>query len=301
VPEAQLISRSERHKTKDLWEKALTVAPPDVELDESFYREEWDRVIQAQSVETLDDYQKATRVGRGTRVSRKQRKQVWPVFEEYRALLNEAGTREAVDAMRDARRLLETKGAPPPFRAVVVDEAQDMGLQAFMLLRALVPEDDHPCLFIVGDTHQRIYRHKVVLGRCGSDIRGRGKKLKINYRTTVETRRWSVKLLEGVPIDDLDDGRDDNAGYRSLLHGTEPRVEHFASFEQGWTPSLVNSSRSKPTESRSLDAVSCSALTNWWNSTTTPSVRAGCRPIASTETTRRTDARPRCELRRCIG
>jgi superfamily I DNA/RNA helicase/mRNA-degrading endonuclease RelE of RelBE toxin-antitoxin system len=221
------------HKTKETWTKALTMAPSDLGLDETFYREEWDRIVQPQSVETLDDYIKATRVGRGTRLNRKQRKQVWQVFEEYRALLNEAGLQEAVDAMRDARKLLEAKKAKVPYKAVVVDEAQDMGFQAFMLIRALMTADEQrPCLFIVGDAHQRIYRHKVVLGRCGIDIRGRGKKLRINYRTTDETRRWAVRLLEGMPIDDLDDGTDDNEGYRSLLHGIEPRHEHFSSFEE---------------------------------------------------------------------
>ncbi len=221
------------HKTKDIWNKALTVAPSQLGLDEAFYREEWDLVVQPQSVDTLDDYQKATRVGRGTRLSRKQRKQVWPVFEEYRALLNAAGMREAVDAMRDARRIIESKGGGGPYQAVVVDEAQDMGFQAFQQIRAMVQDNDgQPSLFIVGDAHQRIYKHKVVLGRCSIDIRGRGRKLRINYRTTDETRRWAVRLLEGVSIDDLDEGTDDNKGYRSLLHGIDPREEHFETFDQ---------------------------------------------------------------------
>ena len=91
---------------------------------------------------------------------------------------------------------------------MVVDEAQDMGTQAFRLIRALVPSgpDD---LFIVGDGHQRIYgRNKVVLGQCGIDIRGRSARLKVNYRTTDETRRLAVSILEGVEVDDLDGGRD---------------------------------------------------------------------------------------------
>ena len=54
---------------------------------------------------------------------RKARKEVWPVFEEYRVLLHDAGLKEGVDAMRDARGLLERKGAVLPYRAVVVDEA----------------------------------------------------------------------------------------------------------------------------------------------------------------------------------
>jgi superfamily I DNA/RNA helicase len=220
------------HMTTELWEKALTMAPSGIDLNAAFYREEWDRVIQPQSVETLEQYMKASRIGRGLRLNRKARKEVWPVFEEYRVLLNDSGLRESVDAMRDARRLLEQKGSVLPYNAVVVDEAQDLGMQAFKLIRSLLPKDQaKPCLFIVGDAHQRIYRQKVVLGRCGIDIRGRGRKLLINYRTTDETRRWAVRLLEGLSIDDLDGGLDDHKGYRALLHGAEPTVENFASFK----------------------------------------------------------------------
>jgi superfamily I DNA/RNA helicase/mRNA-degrading endonuclease RelE of RelBE toxin-antitoxin system len=220
------------HQTKSLWDRALTLAPDEPKLDTSFFREEWDRVIQPQSIETLQEYMKASRVGRGVRLSRKQRKAVWPVFEEYRVLLTQAGKRENVDAIRDARRLIETKKVKLPYKAVLVDEAQDMGMQAFKLIRALLPGDDEkPSLFFVGDAHQRIYRQRVVLGQCGIDIRGRGRRLKINYRTTEETRRWSVGLLKGLEIDDLDGGLDSTQGYRSLLHGEEPTVENFPTFE----------------------------------------------------------------------
>src|SRR5690606_29198563 len=69
-----------------------------------------------------------------------------------------------------------------------------------------------------------------VLGHCGVDIRGRGRKLRINYRTTEQTRRWAVALLEGVPIDDLDGGADSQRGYRSLVQGVAPTITPFDSF-----------------------------------------------------------------------
>nr|MCV5143103.1 DNA helicase [Escherichia coli] len=75
-------------------------------------------------------------------------------------------------------------------------------------------------LFIVGDGHQRIYRNKVVLGQCGINVRGRrSKKLKINYRTTEETRQFAVGLLTGVKVDNLDGEADTSNDYLSLLHG----------------------------------------------------------------------------------
>ena len=221
------------HQVTRLWERALSLKEQDKSFDDGFYREEWDRVIQPQSITTLAEFKKASRVGRGVRLNRKAREKVWPVFEEYRILLNDAGLRESVDAMRDCRHILEGSGERSPYKAVVVDEAQDMGMQAFKLIRALLePDDDNPCLFIVGDAHQRIYKQKVVLSHCGINIRGRARKLRINYRTTDENRLWAVGLLKGISFDDLDGGTDDLKGYRSLLHGSYPRVISNETFER---------------------------------------------------------------------
>lgn len=96
-------------RTGNMWNKALDLVPADLDFDLSFYREEWERVIQPQTITCLEEYIKASRIGRGTRLNRKTRKQVWTVFEEYRILLNEEGLREGVDAMRDARLLLREK------------------------------------------------------------------------------------------------------------------------------------------------------------------------------------------------
>src|SRR6056297_923249 len=133
--------------------------------------------------------------------------------------------------MRDARQILVAEKKAIPYRAIVVDEAQDMGAQTFKLLRQMTPEGKND-LFVVGDAHQRIYRHKVVLGQCGINIKGRGRKLRINYRTTEENRNWAVSLLQGVSIDDLDDGADDHKGYKSLMHGIQPEIHHLGSFQE---------------------------------------------------------------------
>lgn len=220
-------------RTASLWKKALDMMPSELGFDETFYREEWERIIQPQEVASLNDYFKVSRVGRGVRLSRKMRKEIWPVFEEYRVLLNENGFKEGDDAMRDARQLLEGKGAILPYRAIIVDEAQDMGPQAFRLIRQMISKEGvKNDIFIVGDAHQRIYRHKVILSHCGLNVRGRSRKLRINYRTTDETRSWAVSLLKGIKVDDLDGGLDDQKGYKSLLHGVVPVVRNFKSFRE---------------------------------------------------------------------
>jgi superfamily I DNA/RNA helicase len=214
--------------TRECWGNALNLASKEMDLPEAFYRDEWEQIIQAQGVSSVEEYLKASRLGRGRKLNRIGRKATWPVFEEYRAQLNAKGYKEATDAIRDARIILQSKGSILPYKAVIIDEAQDMGTEAFKLIRQVIPaEDSKNDIFIVGDGHQRIYRHKVVLGRCGINIKGRSHKLRVNYRTTDETRKWAVKLLEGRKIDDLDAGVDDQKGYKCLLHGNPPQVANL--------------------------------------------------------------------------
>ncbi|MBN1448338.1 MAG: AAA family ATPase, partial [Bacteroidetes bacterium] len=220
------------------WKRALAVKPLQPDLPDSFYRDEWEQVLQPEGITDLASYLNVARTGRGTRLTARDRQSVWTVFEEYRRQLEAAGKRELIDAVREARMLIETlregqevfgDGPLVLYRSIVVDEAQDMSAEVFRLLRAMLL----PCendLFIVGDAHQRIYGSRVVLGRCGIEIRGRSRTLRVNYRTTDETCRWAVSLLEGIVFDDLDEGTDDQRGYRSLLHGDPPMVRHFDSF-----------------------------------------------------------------------
>jgi superfamily I DNA/RNA helicase len=223
-------------ETEDLWKQAYTIAPVELGLPLSFYQEEWQTVVLDQGCQTLRDYLVARRTGRGTRLSRPQRQMIWSVFEEYRNLLREKGLREPEDAMRDAAQIIAAKGnASLPFRAVIVDEAQDMSEAAFTLLRAIAGEAVSNDLFIVGDPHQRIYGKVATLSRCGINIQGRSRKLRLNYRTTDEIRRWATQVLQGMSIDDLDGGSDSLKDYRSLMHGDEPVIKGFARFDDELT------------------------------------------------------------------
>ncbi len=217
-------------ETDPLWEEALSVASPELTLPENFYKEEWGYVIQPQSIMSLSEYLKASRAGRGVRLSRTQRKAVWEVMEEYRKLLQKHRFKEPDDAMRDAAILIEDQRLRPLYDAIVVDEAQDFSAQAFGLLRTMTNEAQND-LFIVGDAHQRIYEHKVVLGRCGIRIVGRSRKLKLNYRTTDEIRKWAAKIFEGKTVDDLDNGVDEQNDYKSLYHGPAPEIKQLASYK----------------------------------------------------------------------
>ena len=219
--------------SESLWNKAKSVLPdssPVKDLPLNFFREEWERVIQPQEVMTVEEYFKATRKGRGRSITRKERKAIWPVMEEFRIILNERKERQPADAMREARQFIEKNLSHTPYKSIIVDEAQDMSPQALKLLRALAPVGKND-LFLVGDAHQRIYGQPISLSACGINIIGRGKKLRLNYRTTEEIRQEAVKFLDDGLSDDLDGNKDSLGPYTSLTHGVLPVNEQFANFE----------------------------------------------------------------------
>jgi superfamily I DNA/RNA helicase len=234
------------------WQAALAVKDSSLDLPDNFYENELEQVVLAQGITTLDQYRTARRTGRGVILSRAKRDAVWPVFEEYRGQLASRKLKEVDDAYREVADVLsaEAENSKSSYSAVVADETQDLGPQALRLLRALVPAGPND-LFFVGDGHQRIYsRNKAAMSRCGIDIRGRARKLYLNYRTTDEIRRQAVALLEGCEIDDLDDGHDETKRYKSLSHGPAPTVlnvegveaaaKHAIEFVRQWSAAQID-------------------------------------------------------------
>lgn len=211
----------DERRRRELWARALTRKPDDREYPDSFYRAEFERVVLPQGCESADDYLRASRVGRGQQLSRPERQKIWPVFAEYRSQLRAANLREPEEAYRDALTLLRKNGQSLGIRSIVVDETQDLSAAALALLREAIPQGQND-LFLVGDAHQRIYRHRATLSKVGIDIRGRGRRLRINYRTTDEIRKWAAARLANCTIDDLDGQPDALVGYKSLTHGLVP-------------------------------------------------------------------------------
>ncbi|MDA0935147.1 MAG: DEAD/DEAH box helicase [Planctomycetota bacterium] len=210
-------------------EDAMDVARAQEPIDglpATFSFEEWDRIVQAQEILDESAYLKARRTGRGHRLNRALRKQVWKVFAAYRTELDRRGLLEEQDVIREARLLIEKQGRPP-FRAVCADETQDFTPAELRLIRALAPHgpDD---LFLVGDGHQRIYGAPAPLSRSGIEIRGRSRRLRLNYRTTEQIARFGLAIIQGVSVDDLDDGEDTLLGYTSLRQGKDPESHLFA-------------------------------------------------------------------------
>ena len=209
------------------WEDAI-FSSENFEFEPGFLRQEWESVVQANEITELVDYLKVSRRGRGNTISRPERGRIWKIFLRFRDALERSGKTEWTAVIQDARKQLEASKIKLPYKGVIVDEAQDFHADEWKLIRAIVPAERND-LFLVGDSHQRIYGSPVVLSQFGINIRGRSSQLRINYRTTEQIRQWAMSMLAGLSFDDLDGSIVEEKGYRSLLSGPPPQVYKFES------------------------------------------------------------------------
>ncbi|MFF7414475.1 UvrD-helicase domain-containing protein [Streptomyces lydicus] len=226
--------------------------------DPEFLHEEWTQVILGQAVGSRTDYFRARRAGRGKSIGRGERAEIWQLAERFTQRLDRLG-RQTWDQVAERAARLEmgreqrirniarqreeaggldnihlTDGSAGwlryRYRHIVVDEAQDLRPAHWKMLRAMAPRTSDD-LFLVGDTHQRIYKNQVTLGSLGINIRGRSAKLTLSYRTTRQILRSALGVLGETTYDDLDGGTETLAGYRSVLNGGLPTGHAFPDWE----------------------------------------------------------------------
>jgi superfamily I DNA/RNA helicase len=195
-----------------------------------FLQQEWKQVILAQDLHTEQAYLTCLRSGRGKPLTKTQRSAVWQVVQRAVAELQAAGETTHLQIANEATHLLR-ESMRPRYRHVIVDEGQDLHPAQWRLLRAAVapgPDD----LFIAADPYQRIYDNRVSLASLGISVRGRSRRLTVNYRTTAEILAWAVPLLGSTPVTGLDGEVDSLLGYRSPMHGRHPMVKSAPSREE---------------------------------------------------------------------
>lgn len=207
--------------------------------DPEFYASEFAEVVLAQGIADLGSYLVAKRIGRKGQLPRTAREPVWQVMERFQANCDATGRMTWPMMVAKAASYLQQHQLPSPYRAVVVDESQDMTAADWRLIRCLAPAGAND-LFLVGDAHQRIYGRPVVLSRCGILVSGRSRRLRINYRTTEEIRRWACGLLDGLSFDDLDGQPERQDGYTSLMHGPAPHVVSVQSWAAAADPVIAH-------------------------------------------------------------
>ncbi|MFF9400191.1 UvrD-helicase domain-containing protein [Streptomyces sp. NPDC014744] len=219
--------------------------------DAQFLHDEWSQVILGQAVVSRTEYFRARRAGRGKNIARAERAEIWQLAERFTQRLDRLGRQtweqvaeraarlemdrerriQAVERQREEAGGLDNIHLQAGsagwlrhrFQHIVVDEAQDLRAAHWKLLRAMVPRAAND-IFLVGDTHQRIYGHQVTLGSLGVHIRGRSARLTLSYRTTRQILGSALGVLSGESFDDLDGSAENLAGYRSVLTGSLPQL-----------------------------------------------------------------------------
>ncbi|OEY04788.1 DNA helicase [Corynebacterium sp. BCW_4722] len=228
------------HAARQVWEGALEGAPedmPDALANETFLQAEYETVVLAGGITTLAEYLKVARTGRGTPLSRRQRKQVWAVLESVMQTQAIDGqlfwpTMSAVGA--EILDVHYERGGGSLFDHVVVDEAQDFNAGHWRFLRACVASGPND-IFIAEDSHQRIYGQPLTLSHFGISTRGRAsRRLTLNYRTTKENLDYALRILVGGDAEfyDSEGAVDSVAGYRSARSGPAPVVLTASSEEE---------------------------------------------------------------------
>jgi mRNA-degrading endonuclease RelE of RelBE toxin-antitoxin system len=216
----------------DIWTAVFARMDGD-EFGQDFIRQEYDGIVDAMGIDTEEDYLTAARTGR-TRLSRPQRRKLWGFFLEFNRLLQKRGLLTFEGTIHQARMIVEGGGFAR-YRHVLVDELQDFSLEGLRLIAALshLGADALNPLCMAGDGHQRINRHiKIPLSRAGINVVGRSRRLKINYRTSEQIRQWAHSLLSGMDIDDLDGGKADTTGDRSVFKGPEPEAVKVVTLDE---------------------------------------------------------------------
>jgi len=193
----------------------------------AFVRPEWETIIEPWQVRDLETYLQIERVGRKMPLQRKQREELWQVFEQMWRLLEEQH-RTTFSAVCYAVAEYLNQHPEARYRCVVVDEAQDFGPAELTLIRALAPTDLENALFLCADTRQRIYRPAVPWVRFGIDTRGRSYTLRVNYRTTRQIQDFAERVLpeaiEGVQEDETRILSDRPV---ALMHGVVPEAHGY--------------------------------------------------------------------------
>ncbi|MDZ7801873.1 MAG: UvrD-helicase domain-containing protein [Trueperaceae bacterium] len=120
------------------------------ELGARYLHEEFEQVIGAWGIETLDDYLRADRRGRRFPLAAEERALVWRVYTAFREGLH----RDGHVTWHEARKRALDR-ADPAFDVVVADEVQDLTPVSLRFLAALAK--DPAQIYLTADAGQSIY------------------------------------------------------------------------------------------------------------------------------------------------
>lgn len=210
----------------------------------AFLLNEWLDIIDAWQLNDEASYQDIVRLGRKTRLSAKQRQELWALFAAVRSVMEERGLLTEPALLGRVTAALAEDG-PPPYDYAIVDEAQDISVPALRFLAAL-GRDNPQALFFTGDLGQRIFQTPFSWKALGVDIRGRSHTLRINYRTSHQIRSRADTLLPPA-VTDVDGNTENRDRAVSVFNGPDPvmTIADDCSHECELVASWINARRAE--------------------------------------------------------
>ena len=249
---------------------------------DGYLQEEIQRVIIGRGIDDLDSYLGIDRIGREMPFRPTVRKQVWELRVAWRDLMDAKGLEHFEDRMRRARDYARAL-AEPRYRAVIVDEAQDLTQTGLELICALVARRVPPAqglprhelgpdsVLIAGDVAQRVYPGGYTLLAAGVDVRGRSHNLGRNYRNTRKIIEAAIACAGSFAVADLEaeQGRDpsprrSDAARETETDGVPPRLVIAAdkSAERRWVAAEIARLREANPEDLALSDFGVFAASN---------------------------------------
>lgn len=184
-------------------------------------------VIEGWGLSTLEDYLALERRGRGVPLQAKLREALWSMYQTWQKLMSQEEYITWPQLRSKALGVVQQL-AQPPYKAVVIDEAQDLSPVSLRFLLALVPSLEG--VYLTADASQSLYQRGFSWKQIHTDLKvtGRTLLLKRNYRNTEQIIAACATILEGTSAGDVECLTQEPSAYQ----GATPSIILTDSVEQ---------------------------------------------------------------------
>lgn len=168
----------------------------------TYWYQEVSAVLKGRGLTRFEQYAGLARHGRRRALTLDQRAAVWELYVAYEAALRAHDVADWQDLILEADASLHEEPLER-YRAVIVDEAQDLSPVMIRMLHSLVG-DVPDGLNLIGDGQQTIHPGGSTLAEAGVSIAGRSAVLTTNYRNTAEIADFAARVVQGDRHVDLE-------------------------------------------------------------------------------------------------
>jgi superfamily I DNA/RNA helicase len=212
----------------EVWQRhGLTGPLGAIDPGPRYWYEEVSAVLKGRGIAQFEQYANLARLGRHRALTRDQRAAVWELYIAYESALRSRGVADWQDLILEAEASLRAEPLYR-YRAVIVDEAQDLSPVMIRMLHSLVG-DIPDGLSLVGDVQQTIYPGGASLAEAGISIAGRSAVLTTNFRNTAEIADFAGLVVRGDRPIDLEGGEGAADASRAPRRGPRPVYTVFPS------------------------------------------------------------------------